>query len=251
MSRPIPELHALRLYAASITFLLATGIVSGCGPDTPPAQTPRSAGPGEGTGPAADEQSQAPGPAEVSQGPTVAFLGDSIAAGLHLPADEAFPAVIQRMLSDEGLPFRLVNAGVSGDTTSGGLRRIDWLLSQNPAVVVCEVGGNDGLRGIEPATIEANLRGIVEKSRAAGARVLLLGHVMPPNYGEAYTRDFAAVFDRVAKDLDLAYVPYFLEGVGGVPEFNLEDGLHPTPEGHRRIAARVTPALRKMLSAAD
>ena len=170
-----------------------------------------------------------------------------MAAGLHLPSDEAFPAVLARELAAEGLPFRLVNAGVSGDTTAGGLSRIDWLLSQEPAIVVCEVGGNDGLRGIDPETIESNLRGIVDKARAAGARVLLLGHVMPPNYGEEYTREFAAVFDRVAEEGELAYVPFFLEGVGGVPELNLEDGLHPNPDGHERIAATVLPALRSLL----
>ncbi|MFT5052628.1 MAG: acyl-CoA thioesterase-1 [Chlamydiales bacterium] len=249
MLRPIPELHVLRLHAAAFTLLLVTGIVGACSPDTPPVQPAKSAGIGEGSGPAQGEHSPAPGPTNSSQGPTVAFLGDSIAAGLHLPSDEAFPAVLQRLLTEQGHPFRLVNGGVSGDTTAGGLRRIDWLLSQDPAVIVCEEGGNDGLRGIEPATIEANLRGIVEKAHAAGARVLLLGHVMPPNYGEDYTREFAAVFDRVADDLDVEYVPFFLEGVGGVPEFNFDDGLHPTAEGHRRIAVKVAPALRKLLVA--
>lgn len=177
----------------------------------------------------------------------MAFLGDSIAAGLHLPADEAFPAVLQRKLAAEGQPFELVNSGISGDTTAGGLRRIDWLLDLGPAVLVCELGGNDGLRGIEPTLIEANLRAIVAKAQEAGAQVLLLGHVMPPNYGQDYQRAFAGVFDRIAEEFGLAYVPFFLEGVGGVPEWNLEDGLHPNPEGHRRIAERVAPALRELL----
>ena len=182
-------------------------------------------------------------------GPTVAFLGDSLAAGLHLAADEAFPAVLERELARRGAPFRLVNAGVSGDTTAGGLRRVDWLLQQAPEILVIELGGNDGLRGIDLETIEANLRAMAEAARDAGATVLLLGQVMPPNYGAEYTAGFAALYDRVAADLGLAYVPYFLEGVGGVPEMNLPDGLHPTAEGHRKIAERLAPTLEGLVRA--
>ncbi len=183
------------------------------------------------------------------EAPTVAFLGDSIAAGLHLEAAEAFPAVLQRRLADEGLAFRLVNAGVSGDTTAGGLARIDWLLAQEPDLVVIELGGNDGLRGMALDAIETNLRAIVQRVRAGGARVLLLGVVLPPSYGPEYTRGFLEIYTRLADELELAFVPYFMKGVGGVPQMNLPDMLHPTPEGHERLADNVLPALREILSA--
>ncbi len=179
--------------------------------------------------------------------PLVVFLGDSISAGLHLAAEQAFPAVLQRELAADGHPFRLVNAGVSGDTSAGGLRRIDWVLGQKPDVLVLELGGNDGLRGMEPAQVEANLREIVARARAAGARVLLLGVQLPTSYGAEYARDFAAIYPRIAADLGVACVPSFLDGVGGVPELTLPDGLHPTAEGHRRIARTVGPALAGVL----
>ncbi len=186
-------------------------------------------------------------PVIPANAPVVAFLGDSISAGLHLARDEAFPAVLQRSLAGRGLPFRLVNAGVSGDTTSGGLARLDWLLKQKPAVVVVELGANDGFRGVPLETIETNLRRIVERVRAAGARVLLLAARLPPNYGAAYAGGFDSLFGRVAKDLDVACVPYFMEGVAGRPSMNLQDGIHPTPEGHERLAENVEDALAKLL----
>jgi len=198
--------------------------------------------PAEGAGAPAGDAPEVPADA-----PLVVFLGDSIAAGHQLPASEAFPAAVQRELARQGTPFRLVNAGVSGDTSAGGLRRIDWVLRQAPDVVVIELGGNDGLRGQPPEALEENLRGIVERSRAAGAEVLLLGLRLPPSLGPEYVRGFEAVYPGLAAELGLAYVDHFMEGVGGVPELNLEDGLHPTAEGHRRIAARVAPALRSLL----
>jgi len=186
-------------------------------------------------------------PAIPADAPLVVFLGDSIGAGLHLAASEAFPAVVQRELADAGRPFRLVNAGVSGDTSAGGLRRVDWILQQRPDVVVVELGGNDGLRGQPPEGVEANLRAIVERCRAAGAEVLLLGVRLPPSLGPDYVRAFDALYPRLAQELDVPFVAHFLDGVGGVPEMNLDDGLHPTAEGHRRIAARVAPALGEVL----
>jgi acyl-CoA thioesterase-1 len=180
-------------------------------------------------------------------GPKVAFLGDSISAGLHLAADQAFPAVLQRKLAEHGLTFDLVNAGVSGDTSAGGLRRVDWLLKQHPRVIVIELGGNDGLRGIPVAVTEQNLRAIVTKIRQAGAAVLLLGMRIPPSVGVAYAEQFAAIYPRLATELGVAFVPFFMEGVAGVPELNLEDGIHPTAAGHERIAAGLVEPLQKLL----
>jgi acyl-CoA thioesterase-1 len=177
----------------------------------------------------------------------VVFLGDSITAAMQLPKDRAFPAVLQRRLRANGLPFRLVNAGVSGDTTAGGLARLDWLLKQEPAVLVVGLGGNDGLRGTPLETIERNLRAIIERSRKAGARVLLLGVLIPPNYGPVYASGFEAIYERLGEEPSVAYVPYFMRGVGGVPDMNLPDGLHPTPAGHEKLAENVLPALEKLL----
>ena len=202
--------------------------------------------PGEGAAPEAGLTALA-APEVPAHAPLVVFLGDSIAAGLHLAAGEAFPAVLQRELAADGLPFRLVNAGVSGDTSAGGLRRVEWLLDQDPDVLVVELGGNDGLRGQPTEAVEANLRAIAATARERGARVLLLGVRLPPNLGKEYVEAFEAVYPRLAEELDLAFVPFFMEGVAGEPELNLSDGLHPSAAGHRLLAEHVEPALRALL----
>jgi len=181
-------------------------------------------------------------------GPLVVFLGDSIASGLNLEAREASHALPQRELAEEGVPFRLINAGVSGDTSAGGLRRIDWLLKQDPDWVVIELGGNDGLRGVALDAIEANLRAIVARVQGAGARVLLLGMCLPANYGQDYITGFLALYERIAREAELPFVPCFLEGVGGVSELNQPDGIHPTAEGQRRLAEKLAPVLRELLT---
>lgn len=185
-------------------------------------------------------------PVIPADAPLVLFLGDSLAAGLHLPAEHAFPAALQRRLAAEGRPFRLANHGVSGDTTAGGLARLDWALRTAPDVVVVELGGNDGLRGLPLEATEANLRAILARVRGAGARPLLLGMRVPPNLG-GYATEFAALYPRIAEELDVPLVDFFMEGVGGVPELNLEDQMHPNPAGHERLAATVAPALSSAL----
>jgi acyl-CoA thioesterase-1 len=179
--------------------------------------------------------------------PLVAFLGDSLAAGLHLPKDRAFPAVLQRRLAAKGRPFRLVNAGVSGDTTTGGRARLDWILRQKPAVVVVELGANDGFRGVPVETVEENLRDILKRTAEAGAKPLLLGMRIPPNYGPAYTGGFREVYERLADETGCAFVPDFLEGVGGRLDRNLPDGIHPTAEGHEILADNVASALLELV----
>jgi acyl-CoA thioesterase I len=177
----------------------------------------------------------------------VVFLGDSLSAGAHLPAAQAFPAVLQRKLQAEGVAFELANAGVTGDTSAGGLRRVDWILRQNPALVVVELGANDGLRGVPVASIEQNLRSILAKIKAQGARAMLLGMRLPPSIGADYARAFEEIYPRLAAELGVAYVPFFMEGVAGVPELNLPDGLHPTAQGHERIADRLREPMRQSL----
>ena len=179
--------------------------------------------------------------------PLVVFLGDSIVAGLHLAADEAWPAVLAERLADAGTPIRVVNAGVSGDTSAGALTRVDWVLRGEPDVLVVAIGGNDGLRGIGTESTRANVRAIAERGRVSGAHVLLLGVRLPPNLGPDYVREFEAIYPEVADELELAFLPFYMEGVGGVPELNLSDWLHPTPEGHARLAENVEPALAAVL----
>ena len=183
-----------------------------------------------------------------SLAPLVVFLGDSITAGLQLPAQQAFPAVLASLLAAGGTPIRLANAGVSGDTAAGGLRRVDWVMKQKPALVVVELGANDGMRGLPVATLEQNLRAIVLRIRELGARPVLLGMVLPPSYGSAYTHDFSDVYARVARELDVPFVPYFMEGVAGVAELNFPDGIHPTALGHQRIASKLLPTFTALLA---
>lgn len=179
--------------------------------------------------------------------PLVVFLGDSLTAGYGLPEADAYPALVEAALVAEGRPVRVVNAGVSGDTSAGGLARLDWVLQLEPDVVVVELGPNDGLRGLPLEATEANLRRIVERALAAGARVLLAGMLIPPNYGPDYAGRFAAIYPRLADELDVPLVPFLLEGVGGEPDLNLADGVHPNAAGHRRIARTVLPHLRPLL----
>jgi len=177
----------------------------------------------------------------------VVVLGDSLAAGLGLPESEAFPAVVEARLRDRGFDVEVVNAGVSGDTSAGGLARLDWVLQRPADVLVVELGGNDALRGQPVDTTEANLREIVRRGRAAGARVVLLGMDVPTNYGSDYASAFAAIYPRVAEDEGAVLVPGFVREVGSDPDLLQPDGLHPTAEGQRRLARRLVPTLIEAL----
>jgi acyl-CoA thioesterase-1 len=180
--------------------------------------------------------------------PVVAFLGDSLTAGLGLPADQSFPAQVELRMSAAGTPIRVLNAGVSGDTSAGGLRRLGWILAQHPDVVVVGLGANDALRAQPLDEIERNLRAIVTRARAAGAQVVLLGMKIPPNYGPDYAGGFAALYPRIARDLKVPLVPFLLEGVGGIAQLNQADGIHPTAEGQQRVAANIVPVLRSVVA---
>jgi acyl-CoA thioesterase I len=198
--------------------------------------------------PARVPASEAPPELHVpADAPLVAFLGDSLSAGLHLARDEAFPAVLQRRLVKRGLPIRIVNAGVSGSTTASGLTRVDWILGQKPDLVVIQLGANDGFRGIALKTIEANLEAIIRRIEKQGSRPVLLEMHLPPNYGEKYAAGFNALFARVAKKTGAAFIPFFMKGVAGEPDMNLEDGIHPTPAGHERLAENLEAPLADLL----
>ena len=183
---------------------------------------------------------------------TIVFFGDSLTAGYGLddPSAEAFPAVIQAKIDRAGLPWRVVNAGLSGETSAGGLRRVDWILRQPVDVFVLELGGNDGLRGIPPENTAANLQAIVDRVRAKSpaARIVLAGIAAPPNMGEEFTRAFAAVFPALAEKNHLPLIPFLLEGVAVRPELNQPDGIHPNVKGHALVAETVWTVLRPLLS---
>lgn len=172
---------------------------------------------------------------------TILFFGDSITAGFGIGEEEAFPALIQQKLDSLDLPWKAVNAGLSGETSAGGLRRIDWLLQQKIDILVLELGGNDGLRGVSPEQTRQNLAGIIEKTRATypDCIIILAGMQIPPNLGQDYATAFANVFVNVAESHDTYLIPFILEGVGGNPALNLPDGIHPTPKGHRIVAETV------------
>lgn len=176
----------------------------------------------------------------------VVFLGDSLTAGMGLDEDEAYPALLERELRQEGLSVHVINAGVSGDTSAGGLSRLGWLLGQHPDVIVVGLGANDGMRAVPVAETEKNLREIVRRAQAAGAEVLLLGMRIPPNYGP-YADEFAALYPRLARELDVPLVPFLLAGVGGVRGLNQADGIHPTAEGQEIVAKNVLPYLEEIL----
>jgi acyl-CoA thioesterase-1 len=180
---------------------------------------------------------------------TIIFFGDSLTAGSGLDPDEAFPALIQRKLDEAGRPWRVVNAGLSGETTAGGLRRLDWVLRQPVDIFVIELGGNDGLRGIPPEISRANLQAMIERIRARHPRVtvVLAGMQMPTNMGPDYTRLFAAMYPELAEKNKAVLIPFLLEGVGGVASLNQADGIHPTAEGHCVVAENVWRVIKDLL----
>ena len=165
----------------------------------------------------------------------ILVLGDSLAAGYGLDPSEAFPALLQDKVDAKGWPYKVVNAGVSGDTSAGGLRRLDWLLKQTVDILVVELGGNDGLRGISPETTRSNLQAIIDRTRTKypNVEVVIAGMRMPPNLGPDYVERFEKVFTSVAEEKKAALVPFLLEGVGGRPELNQADRVHPTARGQR------------------
>ena len=177
----------------------------------------------------------------------IVVLGDSLTAGLGVAPDEAYPALLEARLRREGFAYRVVNAGVSGDTTAGGLRRLDWVLRARPDLVLVALGANDGLRAQPVAALRDNLTAIVTRLRAAGVRVLLAGMRLPPNYGAAYGGAFAQAFPAVARATSVALLPFLLDGVAGDPNLNQADGIHPNPAGHRIMAETVWRALRPYL----
>jgi len=180
---------------------------------------------------------------------SIVDIGDSLTAGLGLPASEAFPARLEARLRQDGLAVTVVNAGVSGDTTAGGLARLDWTLADKPDIVIVALGGNDALLGIDPKTVRTNLEAMIGKIQASGAKLILLGMLAPPNWGEAYQRDFDAIYPDLARAHNVPLYPFLLEGVVMNPALNQPDGLHPNEKGVAIMVDRVAPLVAKVVAA--
>lgn len=240
-----------RLGAAYLATLLTIGL-SACDPSTaptsPPSPTTRSA-------PQPETREVQPQPPAVttptspaSTRPKIVAFGDSLTAGLGVAPNQSYPAQLQRRLDALGYPYLVLNAGVSGDTSAGGLRRVSWVLAGNPHLVILELGGNDGLRGLSLQETRSHLDTIIRRLKEAEVLVILAGMKLPPNYGEEYTNKFEAMYRDLAHVHSLPLIPFLLEGVGGQPSLNQADGIHPTAEGYRIVVENVLQSLLPVLN---
>ncbi|NNE70954.1 MAG: arylesterase [Rhodothermales bacterium] len=242
--------------------LLTLGVLlfTGCGSSgqesgdaASPAATPQEESQPAATDSAAASASASPATSAPAsdQGPTVLFLGDSITAGYGLEPEQAFPALLDARLDSLGVEARLINGGLSGETSAGGLRRIDWLLRQPIDVLVLELGGNDGLRGVDLASTRANLQGIIDRVRESNPQTVIVvaGMMIPTNLGQEYTTSFANIFPELAEENDAILIPFLLDGIGGVDSLMQGDQIHPNAAGHRAAARLVEPYLLEALNA--
>ena len=179
----------------------------------------------------------------------ILFFGDSLTAGYGLELEQAFPALIQSRLDSLGLDYTVINSGLSGETTSGGRNRLNWVLKQDVDVFVLELGANDGLRGIPLAETRKNLQAIIDvvQEKNKETIIVLAGMQIPPNMGPEYTTEFRKIFPELAEENQIALIPFLLDGVAGIPELNLEDGIHPTPEGHEIVRDNVWSVLENVV----
>jgi acyl-CoA thioesterase-1 len=231
------EADKLRYYY--IFLALFAGILSGCGNNQKQAAD-------KNTTTAVADSVPAAGPGKTAAVKNILFFGTSLTAGLGVDPDQAFPALIQQKIDSLSLPYKVINAGLSGETSAAGKSRIDWLLRQPVAVFVLELGANDGLRGIPVKETEKNLQAVIDKvkQKYPEAKLLLAGMQMPPSMGEKYTTAFHDLFPALAKKNNMDFIPFLLKGVGGITRLNQEDGIHPTPEGHKILAENVWIKLR-------
>jgi acyl-CoA thioesterase I len=246
-----------------IVVAILTGVAFACAPSERSADRSETSPPAISSTPSAAEPAASPSGAASPKGvgrvlsdpawPRIVFLGDSLTAGLGLEPDQSIPSLIQAQLQEAGYKYNVVNAGVSGDTSAGGLRRLNWSLEGEGAtagrveVLVIELGANDGLRGLPIADMKRNLDEIVTTAKRRGITVVLTGMEAPPNYGAAYTSEFRQVFSDLAREHRVIFVPFFLEGVAGNPALNQRDGIHPNPEGARIVERTLWKALEPLL----
>lgn len=221
------------LYLATLLLLLA-----GCSREPPKASE-------QETAPAAP--TPAPVKAAPDNRPVIVAFGNSLTAGFGADPGESYPDFLQKDLDQRGARYHVVNAGVSGDTTTDGLERVQSVIALKPAIVILEFGGNDGLRGLPVSTTRANFEHIIEALQKAGTKIILAGMTLPPNYGPEYIRSFEAVYKDLAKQYHLPLIPFLLRGVGGNAALMQRDGLHPTGEGNRIVAQNVMQVLAPLL----
>lgn len=218
-----------------VLVLLAVVLLAACSGDTTPAP---------GATVPAPEIPRAPSAAK----PRIVFLGDSLTAGLGLAVEQSYPALIGRRLQDKGYDYEIVNAGVSGDTSAGGVRRLDWSLEGDVRVLVLALGANDGLRGLPPAEMKKNLGAVLDRARSRNIPVVLAGMEAPPNFGPDYTREFRQVYVDLAREYGVRFVPFMLLGVAGDPALNQGDGIHPNARGAEMVADLIWKELEPVLS---
>lgn len=231
----------MRTLERSLVVLLVAASVACSQADAPAEKNSPEAAP------AASKPAAAARPA--TDAPKIVILGDSLTAGLGLDRQQSFPSLLQARLDREGYKYEVVNAGVSGDTSAGGLRRLDWALAGDVRVLVVELGANDGLRGLPVAGMKKNLGEIITRAQARNIRVILAGMEAPPNYGPQYTDEFRKAFRDLADEYDVPLIPFLLEGVAGLRHMNQGDGIHPNPDGARIVEATVWRALEPALDA--
>jgi acyl-CoA thioesterase-1 len=236
------------LFCLCFSLIAPYGSDGGSAPSSPPSS---SSPPREGVGSRLETDVMAkagrPKTQVSAERPRIVAFGNSLTAGLGVAPDQSYPAHLQRTLDAAGYAYRVVNAGVSGETTAGGARRISWVLNSKPAIVILELGGNDGLRGLSLQETKANLERIIQQLQQASVTVVLAGMKLPPNYGQDYTGGFEALYQALAKQYRLTLIPFFLDGVAGSSSLNQADGIHPTGEGYRLIVERVFPTLEPLL----
>jgi acyl-CoA thioesterase-1 len=184
---------------------------------------------------------------QTSRLPRIVFLGDSLTAGYGLAKEESVPSLIAAHLRADGYAYDVVNAGVSGDTSAGGLSRLDWSLDGDVRILVLELGANDGLRGLPVENLKRNLTDVISRAAARGIKVVLTGMEAPPNFGAAYTSEFRRVYRDLAREHDVTFVPFYLEGVAGIPSLNIADGMHPNAEGARIVERTIWHAIEPLL----
>lgn len=242
--------------APVVAVVLACGLLACSGASE--TRQPSGAG-GLGEGSAADGRSETSGtPAastaaapsaapSASARPRIVFLGDSLTAGYGLEREQAIPSLVQARLDREGYSYDVVNAGVSGDTSAGGVRRLEWSLDGDVRVLVVELGANDGLRGLSVADLRQNLTQVITTAKQRGITVVLTGMEAPPNYGASYTAEFRQVYRDLAKEPGIVFIPFYLEGVAGNPALNIADGIHPNPAGARIVEANIWRTLKPLL----
>ncbi len=219
----------------SLSFIFFTGILAACGTSSETKQSE--------TQKVTDQQRP------DSPQKTILFFGNSLTAGYGIEQDEAFAGLTQDRIDSLGLNYRVINGGLSGETTAGGLSRLDWFLEDEPAIFVLELGGNDGLRGILPSESKKNLLGIIDKVRAKypDTKIILAGMQIPPNMGQEYTDEFKEIYPAVAKEKNVTLIPFLLQGVGGDPALNLPDGIHPTEAGHKIVFENIWPYIKELI----